>query len=83
MPFTPIHMGPGILFKALLQSSFSHVYLDSIMHADVQPFYPFILTNSFVGLVSISVLHKICLYGGLVGAVIYYFINWQKNSWEQ
>ncbi len=166
MPFTPIHMGPGILFKALLQSSFSlmvfgwtqivmdvqplivmitgeghlhgfthtyigafliaifaalsgkylsqigllllqlspdrpiqirwwvaflsafiggfsHVYLDSLMHSDVQPFYPFVLTNSFVDLVSISVLHKICIYSGLVGAAIYYFFNWLDSTREQ
>lgn len=40
MPFTPIHMGPGILIKSLLQGSFSHVLLDSIMYSDVEPFFP-------------------------------------------
>ena len=159
MPFTPIHMGPGILVKAILQSSFSlmvfgwtqivmdiqpllvmitgeghlhgfthtyvgailiaiiaalsgkylselglkilgitkeqpiliiwrvaflsafigsfsHVLLDSIMHTDVEPFYPLTLVNSFHGLVSISTLHKICMYSGLVGAAIYYAVNY-------
>ncbi len=163
MPFTPIHMGPGILIKALLQSSFSllvfgwtqivmdiqplivmltgeghlhgfthtyvgaillavfsaltgkylseiglkilgltqnrpitilwwvsflsafigsfsHVFLDSIMHSDVEPFYPFTLVNHFVGLVTISTLHKICMYSGLIGAVIYYVINYYASK---
>lgn len=163
MPFTPIHMGPGILIKALLQSSFSlmvfgwtqivmdlqplivlitdeghlhgfshtyigasilavvsalsgkylsqlgllilnisknkpikiiwwvaflsafigsfsHVYLDSIMHSDVEPFYPFSLVNEFHGMVSISILHKICLYSGLLGAAIYYAVSWQRDK---
>jgi membrane-bound metal-dependent hydrolase YbcI (DUF457 family) len=157
MPFTPVHMGPGILVKALMQGSFSlmvfgwaqivmdiqplfvmitgeghlhgfshtylgacllavfsavtgkylsqlglfliglnkgwkvnirwwvavlsafigtfsHVLLDSIMHADVQPFFPITLDNDLLGLVSVHTLHKICLYSGLIGAVLYFII---------
>jgi membrane-bound metal-dependent hydrolase YbcI (DUF457 family) len=160
MPFTPIHMGPGILIKALLQSSFSlmvfgwtqivmdiqplivlitgeghlhgfthtyigaillaifsaltgkylselglkilgidkfqsisiswwvaflsafigsfsHVFLDSIMHTDVEPFYPITLTNDFHGMVSITILHKLCMYSGGVGALIYFAVNYR------
>ena len=163
MPFTPIHMGPGIFIKAVLQSSFSlmvfgwtqiimdiqplivlitgeghlhgfthtylgatilalisaytgkylsqiglviigigkdnpveifwwvailsafigsysHVYLDSIMHFDVQPYYPITLTNSFHEMVSVSTLQKICMYSGLIGAAIYYYISWRNNK---
>lgn len=160
MPFTPIHMGPGILIKAILQSSFSlmvfgwtqivmdiqplivlitgeghlhgfthtyvgatllaifsaltgkylselglkilgidkyqriniawwvaflsafigsfsHVFLDSIMHTDVEPFYPITLTNNFHGMVSVTMLHKLCMYSGGVGALIYYAVNYR------
>lgn len=160
MPFTPIHMGPGILIKAILQSSFSlmvfgwtqivmdiqplivlitgeghlhgfthtylgavliaifsaitgkylseiglrilgiyncqriyitwwvsflsafigsvsHVFLDSIMHTDVEPFYPITLVNDFHGTVSVATLHKVCMYSGLVGAFVYYAINYR------
>jgi len=160
MPFTPIHMGPGILIKAILQSSFSlmvfgwtqivmdiqplivlitgeghlhgfthtyvgaillaifsaltgkylselglkilgidkyqsiniawwvaflsafigsfsHVFLDSIMHTDVEPFYPITLTNDFHGMVSVIFLHKLCMYSGGVGALIYFVINYR------
>ena len=163
MPFTPFHMGPGILIKALLQGSFSlmvfgwtqivmdiqplvvmitgeghvhgfshtyigatllalfsaltgkylselglkimgltknnpttilwwvallsafigsysHVFLDSIMHADVEPFYPFTLVNNFRDLISIDALHKVCLYSGLVGAAIYYAVIWKTTA---
>lgn len=163
MPFTPFHMGPGILFKGLLQGSFSlmvfgwtqivmdiqplivlmtgeghlhgfshtyvgatllalvsaltgkylsqiglwvlrseptpynqiawwvvvtsafigsfsHVLLDSIMHADVQPFYPFDLGNPFLSALSMSALHKLCLYTGLVGAAIYYGVQWRARK---
>lgn len=164
MPFTPIHMGPGILIKAILQSSFSlmvfgwtqivmdvqplivmlsgeghvhgfthtyigatliaifsavsgkylsefglkllevpapnsgkifwwvsflsafigsysHVLLDGIMHGDVEPFYPFTLSNGLHHYISVSALHKICLYSGLMGAAIYYLVSLrQKNK---
>ena len=166
MPFTPIHMGPGILIKALLQGSFSlmvfgwtqivmdiqpliviitgeghlhgfthtyvgatilavlsalsgkylsqlglkiiayskhqpvvitfkvafisafigsfsHVYLDSIMHHDVQPLYPFTLINHSLGLVSIATLHKTCLYSGLFGAVLFYVISWHRKEFNK
>ena len=159
MPFTPLHMGPGILAKALLQGSFSlmvfgwsqivmdlqplvaivtgegklhgfthtyvgstliaifaavtgkylsqwglavlsngaqrginirwwvaflsafigaysHVVLDSIMHNDMEPFFPFSQSNELLGLISISALHKFCVYSGLVGAVAYFAVNY-------
>ena len=166
MPFTPLHMGPGILIKALLQGSFSlmvfgwtqivmdiqplvvmitgeghlhgfthtyigatliaivaaltgkylselglkilkiapesnfsirwwvvllsafigsfsHVLLDSFMHADVQPFYPFNLDNPFQKWMTIEALHKLCLYSGLLGAGIYYAIQFKFRSDKQ
>lgn len=159
MPFTPFHMGPGILVKALLQSSFSlmvfgwaqivmdlqplvaiitgegklhgfthtyvgstfiavfsaltgkylsqwalavfskgaqrginiqwwvaflsavigsysHVVLDSIMHTDIEPLSPFSQSNELLGLISVAGLHKVCVYSGLVGAVIYFAISY-------
>jgi membrane-bound metal-dependent hydrolase YbcI (DUF457 family) len=166
MPFTPFHMGPGIVVKALLQSSFSlvvfgwaqivmdvqplivmisgegylhgfshtyigatllaifsalsgkylsevglclfgfnkqwqvkiswwvsflsafigtftHVFLDSIMHADVEPFFPLTTSNVFLGLISVESIHKVCLYSALVGGILYFAISWlQKLSKE-
>ena len=156
MPFTPLHMGPGLLVKALLQGSFSlmvfgwaqiimdiqplvvlltgeghlhgfshtyigatligigsaltgkyaaefglrfigearylpiswpvtiisafigtfsHVLLDSVMHADVEPFAPFTLNNPFIGFLSIEALHKLCLYSGLLGVGLYFAVS--------
>ena len=163
MPFTPVHMGPGILIKALLQGSFSlmvfgwtqivmdiqplivlisgeghlhgfthtyvgstaiaivaalsgkylseiglrilkigdhtavniswlvafvsaflvsysHVLLDSIMHMYVQPFYPFNLNNPFLAFISVEALHKVCLYLGLIGAALFYGIQWRAKK---
>ena len=65
-----------VLLSAFI-GSFSHVFLDSIMHSDVEPYFPFSLDNQFLGLISVQLLHKVCLYSGLVGAAIFYGINWR------
>jgi membrane-bound metal-dependent hydrolase YbcI (DUF457 family) len=77
-PEKPIKIKWWVAFLSALIGSLSHVYLDSIMHSDVQPFYPVLMTNPTFGLLSISNLHKLCLYSGLLGAIVYYWINWSK-----
>ncbi|NMF91197.1 metal-dependent hydrolase [Aromatoleum petrolei] len=153
MPFTPLHMGPGILVKAFLQGSFSlmvfgwaqivmdiqplvvmitgeghlhgfshtyvgatllavvstltgkylselglkllghpeflpigwpvavvsatigtfsHVLLDSVMHGDVEPFWPVSLANRLHGIISIEALHWLCVGSAVMGAVLYF-----------
>lgn len=53
----------------------SHVLLDGVMHADLQPFAPFSASNAFLGFISVEALHDFCLYSGLVGVGLYYAIN--------
>ena len=164
MPFTPIHMGPGVLIKAELQSGFSlivfswaqivmdvqplwvmltgegqlhgfshtligasllavfsllsgkylaeiglrifgiakpdspiviswpvaagsafigtssHVWLDAIMHSDVAPLYPMSTRNGWLGVISIAQLHLLCLISGLVGAAIFFAVQWAVKA---
>jgi hypothetical protein len=47
--------------------TYSHVFLDSIMHPDMQPFWPFAPGNSLLGLVSLDWLHLFCVAAGAVG----------------
>jgi len=68
----PISIVWWVVFLSAFVGSFTHVFLDSIMHADVEPFFPLTLGNQFLGLISIPLLHKVCLYSGLIGAAIYY-----------
>lgn len=68
-----------IVILSAFIGSFSHVLLDSIMHADVQPFYPLTLANPFLGQLSVAALHKLCLYSGIAGACIYYFLQWRAQ----
>lgn len=55
--------------------TFSHVLLDSVMHSDVEPFFPVTKDNVFLGLISAQELHKLCIYSGLFGGVLYFSIN--------
>ena len=64
-----------VCFLSSFKGTFSHVLLDSIMHSDVEPFFPLTKENIFVGLISIQALHKVCLYSSLVGAVLYFTIR--------
>jgi len=75
--YQPIDIVWWVAFLSAFVGSFSHVFLDSIMHTDVEPFYPFSLTNNFHALVSITMLHKLCMYSGGLGAIIYYALNYR------
>lgn len=78
-PKTAIKIRWWIAFLSAFIGSYSHVYLDSIMHGDVEPFFPITLANPFLGLISVSLLHKICMYSGLLGAAIYYLASWRAR----
>ena len=70
----------SVVFVSAFIGSYSHVFLDSIIHSDLQPFYPVILSNELLGVVSVGALKKFCLYSGLVGSVIYYLVLWLKKK---
>ncbi len=65
---------PVAIISAFI-GSFSHVLLDSVMHADVEPFAPFTLNNPILGLLSVEGVHNFCLYSGLLGVGLYFAIS--------
>lgn len=67
-----------VSFLSAFIGSYSHVLLDSIMHNDVEPFFPFSSINVLNGLISVVALHKLCFYSGLVGGALYYLIAWRS-----
>lgn len=76
----PIKISWIVAFVSAFIGCFSHVVLDGIMHSDVQPFYPLTLDNPFLNYVSVGNLHKYCLYSGLIGAGLFYLIQWRKSK---
>lgn len=70
-----------VTFISAFIGSFSHVLLDSVMHADVEPFAPFMLSNPILGILSYGALHKFCLYSGLLGAGLYFAVShWNRRN---
>jgi hypothetical protein len=69
-----------VVFFSAWIGSFSHVLLDSFMHADLQPFFPWRLDNSFLDQLSIDKLHLICVGTGVIGLMIYGFLFRLKAS---
>lgn len=76
----PIRIRWWVVFLSAFIGSFSHVLLDSLMHVDIEPLFPFTLDNQFLGLISVPMLHKICLYSGIVGAAIFYGVSWKTRN---
>jgi membrane-bound metal-dependent hydrolase YbcI (DUF457 family) len=50
--------------------SYSHVFLDSIMHDDITPFAPFSDANPLLRIISLDDLHLSCLAAGLVAIAV-------------
>ena len=65
-----------VAFLSAFIGSYSHVILDSIMHRDIAPLSPFSKSNELLGLVSVEMLYKFCIYSGLLGAVMYFSVSY-------
>lgn len=59
-----------ILISALI-GGWSHVALDSIMHSDLQPYWPFSLENHLLRIIPLRELHLGCTLSGLIGMMIW------------
>jgi hypothetical protein len=51
-------------------ATYSHVFLDSIMHADVEPLSPWSAQNPFYQIISLLALHALCFVLGVLGTLI-------------
>lgn len=60
---------PPVALGAAL-GAYSHVVLDSVMHADIQPFAPFSSANPLLGLVPLDTLHIVLVVFAMIGFVV-------------
>jgi membrane-bound metal-dependent hydrolase YbcI (DUF457 family) len=63
-------LGPLPAHAGGLLGGLSHSVLDAIMHADVQPFWPFTRSNSLLGALDLAQLHLFCMAAGAAGALV-------------
>ncbi|MDO3388500.1 hypothetical protein QWI17_21820 [Gilvimarinus sp. SDUM040013] len=68
-----------IAFVSAAIGSYSHVFLDSIMHADVQPWFPFRMGNPLLGLLSYDAIHWFCLGTALLGIALYVLVSFWRD----
>ena len=76
----PIIIKWKVVYISAFVGTYSHVLLDAVMHSDVEPYYPLSLENGFLGLISVSHLHQFCIYAGLIGAVVYYSVEYVQRK---
>ena len=50
--------------------TYSHVFLDSIMHSDMNPLAPYSDANALLHVISVDSLHLVCVLSGLIGALL-------------
>ncbi|MEG2273493.1 MAG: DUF4184 family protein, partial [Acinetobacter sp.] len=60
--------------------SFSHIFLDAFMHHDVYFFYPWILKNPLLGLLSYSVIFYSCISAIIFGSLAWWYVCKNKNE---
>lgn len=55
--------------------TYSHILIDSIMHSDVFPFYPFGSQSPLNAIISVDALHIACLTAAVLGGLVWYVLN--------
>jgi hypothetical protein len=69
-----------VSFLSAFIGTYSHIVLDSIMHADITPFAPFNRNNALLGIISIDALHMLCIASGVVGAAVFFWLEGIKKK---
>lgn len=64
-----------VSFLSAFIGTYSHIWIDSIMHPDVMPLAPLSTASPLHGIISIESLHILCVLSALVGGIIYYARN--------
>jgi hypothetical protein len=67
----PAHFTRVSVLTGAVLGTVTHVWLDSLMHADLTPLAPWSEVNGWLGLVSGEALTLGCLLSGLVGLIVW------------
>jgi hypothetical protein len=70
----PKHIPWPATITGAFVGTYSHVFLDSIMHADMEPFAPLVNANSLLHVISVDGLHLACALSGILGALLMYAV---------
>jgi hypothetical protein len=56
-----------VAFASAFLGTYSHIVLDGMMHADINPLWPFVPGNPLLGAISLGALHVACVLSGSLG----------------
>lgn len=78
-PFLNWLRGPTLIsWPAAIAGAFvgtySHVFLDSIMHSDMRPLAPVSEANMLLHAISVGSLHLVCVLSGALGALLLFAV---------
>lgn len=59
------------ILVAGLFGTYSHVFMDSFLYSEMNPFFP-MLGNPFLGLFASSMLYQFCTYCGIIGILLFF-----------
>lgn len=76
----PAILTRGPVMLGALSGTLSHVALDSLMHADMQPLAPWSSANGWLGAIPMSALFWGCVLSGTLGAVIWLIRGWSERQ---
>jgi len=80
-----LYIPPSISWMAAITGAFigvySHILLDSIMHADMRPFAPLSAKNGLLYVITIDELYTVCLALGLFGATVLLVVTLWNKLW--
>lgn len=58
----------------------SHIFLDSLMHRDMHPWWPFSNQNQLIGVVGVGSLHGGCALAGFFGLVLLLLLRHTRDN---
>lgn len=63
--------------------TFSHVFLDSLIHSDMHPFSPFSTSNDLLLVMPVGWVYLLCAFSGVFGFMVIAVVNlWNKWAIE-
>lgn len=69
----------GVSFGSALIGTYSHIFIDSVMHMNVLPLMPLSKDSPLRGIISIDALHVLCLVAAVVGGLLWYAVDRLKG----
>jgi len=72
-------MTRGSVVAGALFGTLSHVALDSLIHHDIQPLFPFSRANPMLGLLSHDTVYLLCFLAAPLGAVVWVIVRWRSS----